>query len=110
MFFSDANASIKKRKSDYDLDPGHPSGSKLLFDCKQIKGRSDSVTTGTDGCYWFAADDSSQIIRLTPAGKVDKAIKLPLRYLTKVAFGGNDLKTRYVTSATPAQQIKATVH
>jgi L-arabinonolactonase len=108
MFFSDTNSSVQKIWiSDYDLDQGHPSGSKLLFDCNQIRGRPDGATTDTAGCYWFAAYDGAQIIRLTPAGKVDKSIKLPLRYPTKLAFGGKDLKTLYVTSASPAQQAKA---
>lgn len=105
MFFSDTNESIQKIWiSDYDLDQGQPSGSKLLFDCKQIRGRPDGATTDTDGCYWFAAYDGSQIVRLTPAGKVDKNINLPLRHPTKVAFGGKDLKTLYVTSASPTPQ------
>ena len=39
-----------------------------------------------------------EIVRITPKGKVDMIIKMPVENPTKIAFGGKDLDIMYVTS------------
>ncbi len=41
----------------------------------------------------------SKVARFTPDGKLDQTIDMPARDITKMAFGGADLRTAYVTSA-----------
>ena len=40
------------------------------------------------------------VARFTPEGKLDCTVAIPARDITKMAFGGRDLRTAYVTSAT----------
>jgi sugar lactone lactonase YvrE len=39
-----------------------------------------------------------QLLRITPNGKVDMDIEMPVEKPTRIAFGGEDLGTLYVTS------------
>jgi sugar lactone lactonase YvrE len=52
-----------------------------------------------EGCLWNARWDGSCLIRLTPEGHVDRIIELPVSRPTSCVFGGEDLKTLYITSA-----------
>jgi L-arabinonolactonase len=60
--------------------------------------RSDGATIDVDGCYWFAGVGGWQIVRVTPAGIVDRIIEMPVEKPSKVMFGGSGLDTLYVTS------------
>jgi L-arabinonolactonase len=51
-----------------------------------------------DGCYWMAGFGGWQIVRITPDGRVDQIVEMPVERPTKVMFGGADLATLYVTS------------
>ncbi|MEO8040312.1 MAG: SMP-30/gluconolactonase/LRE family protein, partial [Betaproteobacteria bacterium] len=41
-----------------------------------------------------------RVIRYTPAGVVDQVVTLPVANVTCCAFGGGDLRTLYITTAT----------
>jgi sugar lactone lactonase YvrE len=49
----------------------------------------------------MAANDGGCLIRLTPKGKIDMTIDLPIQKPSMPAFGGLDLDTIYVTSIRP---------
>jgi L-arabinonolactonase len=83
---------------DYDLDEGIWSNKRVFFDTKDIAGRPDGGCVDTDGCYWMAGVSGWEIVRITPKGKIDMIIKMPVEKPTKVAFGGKDLDIIYVTS------------
>ncbi|MEM7047040.1 MAG: SMP-30/gluconolactonase/LRE family protein [Pseudomonadota bacterium] len=83
---------------DYDIDDGMPSNRQLFFQASAIKGRPDGGTVDADGCYWMAAVDGWQVLRLTPKGAVDRIIDLPVERPSKPMFGGKDLDTLFVTS------------
>ena len=51
-----------------------------------------------DGCYWMAGVSGWELVRITPDGKVDMEIEMPIEKPTRIAFGGKDLDTLYVTS------------
>ena len=59
-----------------------------------------------DGCYWMAANDGWELVRFTPAGKVDRRIALPVAKPSMIAFGGSRLDTIYVTSIRPAAGLE----
>ena len=61
-------------------------------------GRPDGGTVDADGCYWMAGVSGWQVYRITPAGKVDMVIDMPVEKPTKPMFGGPGLDTLYVTS------------
>lgn len=83
---------------DYDRDNGTPHNQRVFFDCQAIDGRPDGAAIDSDGCYWFAAIDGWQVIRLTPNGIIDRVVDLPIERPTKPAFGGHNLDILYVTS------------
>lgn len=62
-------------------------------------GVPDGSAIDTDGCLWNARYGGGRLLRITPDGKVDREIELPVANPTCCAFGGADYGTLYVTSA-----------
>lgn len=92
----------------WDLDPATGTiGNKRVFvDTKGMPGRPDGGAVDADGCYWMAANDGWELVRFTPAGKVDRRIALPVAKPSMIAFGGSRLDTIYVTSIRPAAGLE----
>lgn len=63
------------------------------------RGAPDGSTIDDDGCLWNARFGGSCLIRITPRGKVDQVVELPVTNPTSCTFGGSDRKTLFVTSA-----------
>lgn len=63
------------------------------------EGRPDGGSFDMDGYYWSALYDGGRVARLSPAGKVVAEIRLPVSRPTMIAFGGDDRRTAFVTSA-----------
>lgn len=61
-------------------------------------GRPDGAAVDCEGCYWSAQFDGCRVLRLSPDGEVLAWIDVPVRRPTMVAFGGEDLRTLYITS------------
>ncbi|KUF11540.1 hypothetical protein AVJ23_07205 [Pseudoponticoccus marisrubri] len=99
MYYSDSNAAVRTVwAADYDLDTGTPHGERVFFDTRSVKGRPDGGTVDADGCYWMAGVSGGQVYRITPDGKLDMTIDVPVERPSKPMFGGPDLKTLYLTS------------
>jgi sugar lactone lactonase YvrE len=64
-----------------------------------VNGGPDGAATDTDGCYWSAVYGAGKVVRFTPDGRVEREVRLPVPNVTMIAFGGDDLRTAYVTSA-----------
>lgn len=62
-------------------------------------GRPDGGAVDAAGCYWVAAVWGWSLLRYTPAGVLDLVVRLPVQRPTKLAFGGGDRRTIFVTSA-----------
>ena len=58
----------------------------------------DGATVDADGCYWMAGFGGWQVVRITPDGRADRIIEMPVEKPSKVMFGGAALDTLYVTS------------
>lgn len=85
---------------DFDLDSGRVSKQRVFRDTTGHPGRPDGAVVDTDGCVWTAEYVGGRLVRYTPAGEIDRVIELPVSHPTSCAFGGNDMKTLFVTSAT----------
>ncbi len=85
----------------YPLDEdGQPGPRQLLREfARGSGGRPDGATFDSAGCYWSAQFDGGRVLRLSPDGQVLDEIQLPTRWPTMVAFGGEDLRTLYITSS-----------
>ena len=75
-------------------------------------GRPDGASVDVQGNYWVAMYEGACVLQLSPAGTVLQRIALPVQCPTMVCFGGDDLRTLYITSARagrPAQEQEAPV-
>lgn len=62
-------------------------------------GYPDGMTTDVEGHIWVAHWGASRITRFAPDGSVNRVIDMPVRQITSCVFGGVDLETLYVTTA-----------
>lgn len=84
---------------DHDPDDGSIRHRRVLAGPEIAPGYPDGSALDAEGCLWNARWDGGCLVRITPDGKVDRTIPLPVRRPTSCAFGGPDLRTLYVTSA-----------
>ncbi len=61
-------------------------------------GRPDGAAVDIEGCYWTAMFDGYRISRISPNGEILEEHRLPVRCPTMVCFGGDDMKTLYITT------------
>jgi sugar lactone lactonase YvrE len=83
---------------DYDVETGTPSNRRVLATTKETVGVPDGSTVDEEGYLWNAELISGDLVRYAPDGSVDRKIGMPVRNITSVMFGGDDLKDIYVTS------------
>ncbi|WP_295561004.1 SMP-30/gluconolactonase/LRE family protein [uncultured Sphingomonas sp.] len=62
-------------------------------------GWPDGSVADADGCLWVALWGGWGVRRYDPAGQLMGTVRLPASNITKIAFGGPDLRTAYATSA-----------
>jgi L-arabinonolactonase len=99
FYFSDSEKSVRTIWAcDYDPAEGVVTNRRVFVDTQGLAGRPDGGTVDADGCYWMAGIGGWQLVRFTPAGEVDRIVDMPCERPTKIAFGGADLGTLYVTS------------
>ena len=51
------------------------------------------------GNYWVAMFEGARLLKLSPAGELLADIPLPAQCPTMPCFGGDDLRTLYITTA-----------
>jgi sugar lactone lactonase YvrE len=102
MYHSDSHPSVRKVWAwDFDVAEGRISNRRLFIDTHGMPGRPDGACCDADGCYWMTGNDGWEILRETPAGRIDRRIRLPIAKPSMVAFGGRDLDVIYITSIRP---------
>jgi len=99
MYFADTHVQLIWAY-DFDLDDGVMSNRRVFKDWSGTPAKPDGSTVDADGCLWNAMVGTGQVVRLTPDGRVDRVIQLPITNATCPAFGGDRLDTLYVTSHT----------
>jgi sugar lactone lactonase YvrE len=62
-------------------------------------GHPDGPTVDAEGCVWISLFGGWEAWRYTPAGEHVSTVRFPVANITKVAFGGPDLRTGYATTA-----------
>ena len=62
-------------------------------------GRPDGAAVDVEGNYWCAMFEGQRLLKFSPAGELLAEIPVPVRCPTMPCFGGDDLKTLYVTSS-----------
>ena len=97
MYFADTN---RHTLWAFDYDPASGAATRERVFADTGKGRPDGSCVDADACLWNADYGASRLVRYTPAGKVDRTVALPVTNPTCCCFGGEDLGTLYVTTAT----------
>jgi sugar lactone lactonase YvrE len=88
------------RKCALDPDTGRPAGDWELFaDTRDLPGGPDGSVVDSEGHLWNARYGGSSVIRFAPDGGVVEQIEVGAKKTTCPCFGGSDLKTLFITSA-----------
>jgi len=62
-------------------------------------GHPDGPTIDSEGCVWISLYAGWEARRYSPAGEIIRTVKFPVANITKIAFGGDDLRSAYATTA-----------
>ncbi len=84
---------------DFDLRSGEIANRRPLITLDATDGTPDGLTVDEDGCIWVAIWDAWRVSRYSPDGQEMLRIKMPVPRPTSCCFGGENLDTLYVTSA-----------
>ena len=85
---------------DFDLATGAATNRRPF--AVSARGSCDGATVDAAGCVWSACPGGFALARYAPDGGVDRIVELPVERPTSVAFGGADLRTLFITTATRA--------
>jgi len=64
------------------------------------------LTVDAEGFLWCAQWFGARITRYDPDGKVERVVRLPAAQTSSLTFGGPDLDTIFVTSASLSNMLK----
>jgi sugar lactone lactonase YvrE len=98
MYFVDSRADVIYRYA-FDVESGAATDREVFVDTSAIAGIPDGLRVDAAGDVWCAFWDGAHLTRFSPAGAVAEVVAVPVRRPTSLAFGGPDLRTMYVTSA-----------
>jgi sugar lactone lactonase YvrE len=82
----------------FDVEDGKLSN-KRVFIQTQEPGWPDGMAVDANGDIWLAMFRGHRIDRYSPDGTLQQSVRFPVPNVTKLAFGGDDLRTAYVTTA-----------
>ena len=84
----------------FNLATGIRSEKKELFSYRRNEvGSVDGAAMDVEGGYWAALYGGGKIVRIMPDGNIEREILLPVTQPTMPAFGGQDMKTIFITTA-----------
>jgi sugar lactone lactonase YvrE len=72
---------------------------ELFVQLTEADGYPDGVVLDSEGCLWVALWDGWAVRCYASDGRLQYQIDFPCARVTKIAFGGPDLRTAYVTTA-----------
>ncbi len=87
------------REYTFDRETGEIRDGRVFLAKGIVPGKPDGSTVDADGYVWNARFGGSCVIRIAPDGRIDRIVELPTANATAVAFGGPDLRTLYITTA-----------
>jgi sugar lactone lactonase YvrE len=91
----------------YDYDGG-AIGNERPFFTGFDRGMPDGSAMDSEGYLWNCRWGGGCVVRIAPGGAIDQTIEMPVPHITSCTFGGHDLRTLYVTTASvaaPALQL-----
>ena len=96
MYFNDTPLS---RIDAFDYNPEDGSLSNRR-EAVKVAGAPDGMTIDAEGKLWTAIWGAGEVRRYDPeTGEILQVVKVPAKFSTSCCFGGDDLKTLFITSA-----------
>jgi D-xylonolactonase len=84
----------------FDLDEGgEATNRRELARFGRGEGYPDGMTVDAEACLWVAFWDGWCVRRFSPDGELLATVELPVQRPTSCAFGGEDFRTLFITSA-----------
>ena len=80
-------------------DDGGLWDSRLVRKFAPAEGHPDGPTIDAEGCVWISFYAGWEARRYSPAGELLSTVRFPTANITKLSFGGHDLRTAYATTA-----------
>lgn len=80
-------------------DDGMLGESRMFVAIPNAEGFPDGPAVDAEGCVWIGLYNGGAVRRYSPAGELLETVAFPVGAITKVAFGGPDLRTVYATTA-----------
>ena len=96
-YFTDAGAMIKK--CSVDPETGMPIGDWEDFFAIEGMGGADGSVVDSEGFVWNARWNGNAVLRISPDGRLDRVVDVPVSRVSCPAFGGKDYKTLFLTTA-----------
>lgn len=97
MYFAD---SLRYSIFAYDFDTmSGEIANRRVFATTEAPAFPDGSTVDAEGFLWNAEFNGWRVVRYAPDGRIDRVIELPTHRPTCCAFGGPDLATLYITTA-----------
>lgn len=78
---------------------------EVFFDWPEDWGYPDGLTGDAEGGFWIAHWNGHGVTRIDASGSPSHYFAMPTEHITKVWFGGPDLATMYITTASIDQNI-----
>jgi sugar lactone lactonase YvrE len=90
---------LKKNIYAFDRAPDGRLSNKRQFVQIEDGGHPDGMAVDAEGCVWVAIFGGWRIDRFDARGRKLGEVRFPCANVTKLAFGGSDLRTVYATTA-----------
>lgn len=91
---------------DYNLKYGSISNRRVFVKISDDEGIPDGMTVDAEDHLWSALWYGSCIVRYDPDGKIERRLKIPVKQVSSLIFGGEDLTDIYVTTAAKSVQLQ----
>jgi sugar lactone lactonase YvrE len=95
---------------DYEPEEGRISNRRTLVEIPLDVGLPDGLCVDAEGFVWLAVFGAGEVRRYSPAGALDRTVRLPVSRVTSAAFGGAELDELYITSATEGVSLEREPH
>jgi sugar lactone lactonase YvrE len=99
MYLTDSRAQVIYAY-DFDLENGTIAKRRVFAQVPGAQGVTpDGLCVDTQGNVWSACWGAWKIICFDPSGKIVEEVATPVQYPSSCAFGGEQLRNLYITSA-----------
>lgn len=96
LYHSDSFLDVTYR---YEVSTDGTLGSREIWRCYTDGGSPDGMQVDSEGCIWVATWGAKRVCRFSPDGELLAEVTLPTSHPASLAFGGEDLRTLYITTA-----------